>query len=690
MKWNTPFSLYAAVLALAVTVTYSNHFHNSFHFDDFHTIVNNIYVRDIGNIPLYFADGTTFSSLPANRSYRPVVSTTLAIDYRTGSGTSDTFFFHLSTFLLFLLQGLLMFFFYRKTLRVSEDGGMAGPAAFFAVAWYLLHPANAETVNYIIARSDSLSTLAVVASFLLFACSPAGRKRHLYLIPLVAGALAKPIAAVFAPLLFLYALLFEERLPLTELLQKKGRLAAAGAAGKAAPAFLFCLALLIFIKVMGPASWNPGAPPFYSYVITQPYVILHYFTTFFLPLGLSADTDWLPLGTIRDLRFVVGSSFLILLVVAAVAASRKERFRPVSFGLLWFLVTLLPTSLTPLAEVMNDHRTFLPYVGLTLAVTWLLALGVAEAKKHFASARAFRGVAGGIAVTVLAAYACGTYLRNEVWKSEESLWRDVTVKSPGNGRGFMNYGLALMAKRDFAGAERCFMKALKLTPRYVYLHTNLGILKERTGRLAEAEESFHKAIACRPDYPVGYLYYGRFLKNRGRYDEALRNLDKVLELSPGEGQARHLLMEIHYTRSDAGKLKLVAEQTLQLAPDDVKAKAYLDAAVAGKMRLQLAQEKAKAAGTPESYIDLSLCYYQAGDYEGSVQAAQEALKLKPDYGLAYNNICAACNAMNQWDRAIEAGEKATAINPEDRLARNNLAWAKSRKAATAPPGPGAR
>ena len=43
---------------------------------------------------------------------------------------------------------------------------------------------------------------------------------------------------------------------------------------------------------------------------------------------------------------------------------------------------------------------------------------------------------------VLILCASGIYQRNRVWRDEESLWHDVTVKSPHNGRGLMNYGLA--------------------------------------------------------------------------------------------------------------------------------------------------------------------------------------------------------------------------------------------------------
>jgi hypothetical protein len=38
--------------------------------------------------------------------------------------------------------------------------------------------------------------------------------------------------------------------------------------------------------------WTPGGTSRYAYLITQPFVMLRYFTTFFLPTDLSADSDW--------------------------------------------------------------------------------------------------------------------------------------------------------------------------------------------------------------------------------------------------------------------------------------------------------------------------------------------------------------------------------------------------------------
>src|SRR5579875_3773407 len=92
-----------ALLAVAVLACYSNHFGNSFHFDDSHTVVDNPWIRSLDNVPRFFTDTTTFSVLPANRTWRPLVSSSLAFDYWLGGGLKP-FWFHLSTFVWYLAQ----------------------------------------------------------------------------------------------------------------------------------------------------------------------------------------------------------------------------------------------------------------------------------------------------------------------------------------------------------------------------------------------------------------------------------------------------------------------------------------------------------------------------------------------------------------------------------------------------------
>src|SRR5437588_5249431 len=149
MRAKVPAALAVVLLVVAITAAYANHFHNSFHFDDAHTIENNASIHQLQNIPLFFRDATTFSALPSNQSYRPLVSTLLAIDYRLAHGL-EPFWFHLSIFALFIALTLLLASVIDHLLERDAASSSNRWIALAAAAWYALHPANADTINYII------------------------------------------------------------------------------------------------------------------------------------------------------------------------------------------------------------------------------------------------------------------------------------------------------------------------------------------------------------------------------------------------------------------------------------------------------------------------------------------------------------------------------------------------------------
>src|SRR5262249_12532017 len=131
------------------------------------------------------------------------------------------------------------------------------------------------------------------------------------------------------------------------------------------PDFIFCGLVFWFTEVMEPKTWIPGGSSTFRYLITQPFVLSHYFITFFLPITLNADTDWSTYKSIFDVRVLVGLVFIGFLVFVATITYRDRRLRPICFGIAWFIIALIPTSsIIPLAEVLNYHRLFFSYVGL--------------------------------------------------------------------------------------------------------------------------------------------------------------------------------------------------------------------------------------------------------------------------------------------------------------------------------------
>ena len=685
MKKN-PLLTYFFFIVLAVIATYSNHFYNGFHFDDLHSVYDNPSIRTLKNLPKFFTDGTTSSVLPQNQAYRPVVTTSLAFDYWLGGGY-DLFFFHLSTFILFLAQGLLMLFFFNKLLNLSSSNKYVGFVALFAVAWYLLHPAIAETVNYIIARSDVQSTLAVLGGFILYIYSPFCRKTFIYLLPVGVGVLAKPPSVMFAPLLFLYVLFFEEKIGLPDIFKRAYFPQLWSTIKKSLPSFIFCALLYLLISKLTPKTWEPGGNSPIQYLITQPYVILHYFSTFFWPTGLSADSDWTVLPNIIQARFFVGLVFILLMFVIAFYTSKYTLLRPISFGILWFFIALAPTSsIIPLGEVLNDHRMYFPFVGLAISVSW--AIGLAVYKLADTSDALLVKHKNLILVPVLLLFctcAYGTYKRNTVWHSEENLWFNVTVKSPNNARGLMNYGIIKVTDGKYVEAEKYFNRAMQLAPAYSFIYTNLGVLKEKMGDTKNAETYYLQGVELGSTYPSLAYLYGAFLYKQARFFEAEAMLQRAIAISGSYLDPRLTLMKTYEYLGDWDDLRTLATSTLEIAPGNPDALAALEYSKQKKGKADIEADKVKAAPTAEKYLQLSLDYYQEGKYEHAASAAEEAIKLKSDYTEAYNNIGCAHIALDQFDKAIEALNKALAIKPGYELAKNNLALAKAHQNSPAEP-----
>ncbi len=672
------------LLIIAFFITYSNHFNNSFHFDDSHTINNNAYIRNIKNLPLFFTDIKTFGTMPDNRSYRPVVTASTAIDYWMGGGYK-LLFFHISMFVMFAIQGIFMFFLFLKIFNISYKHDWNKYIALFVTGWYMLHPGNAETINYISARSDSFSTLFVIIGLACYAFSPLCRKYFLYLIPAAMGMMTKETAVMFPFILFFYILFFENNVALTNIFSSQ-RLLFFKSILKSVPAFIFTIIFAgaiqyyIYIQTSNSGILHTGSSTLidlFKYQLTQPFVLFTYFISYFFPVNLCSDPNPIIFTSTFDLRIYVGFVFVVTMFFLAFLCSKSKKYRPISFGIIWFFIAAVPTSLlSVLTQTSNSHRLFFLYVGLSLAVGWAVYLFIQKILPVF-NQKTYLKVVITLSVLILSACAYGTFQRNNVWRNEETLWCDIARKAPENPRALMNYGLAKMATGSFYEAEFYFRKALEIWPNWPYLHINMGILKEATNQYSEAEQYFLNAIACsNKDNPDAYHHYGKYLYDQKRYNEAIPYLIHAISVSEGYLQSRYLLMAIYSEQGKWDLLKTLAEETLQLVPGDEITVNYEKIADENKSALHKMLENTYGELTPENYLDLSLDFYNKGEYQKCIDACNEALKMKPDYAEAYNNICSAYNAMKMWDKGIEACEKALKIKPDYELAKNNLLWAK--------------
>jgi tetratricopeptide (TPR) repeat protein len=679
------FYVFAILAVLAVCLTYSNHFHNDFHFDDSHTIYNNMYIREISNIPRFFWDATTTSSFPPNQAYRPGLTTLNTIDYwimrkfRKDQLMPSPGFYHLSIFVSFLLLGVLLFFMILDLLDRSIKSEWNKYVSLFAVSLFWLHTANAETINYIIARSDSFSTLMIVLAFVVYIYKPGWRTYYIYLIPMIAGFFVKEPALIFIPLLFLYIVFFEKNLSIRDLLKNANLKKVFNSTKTLAIGLVIAVILYILSRLLTPKTWISGGQSVFWYLVTEPYVILHYFKNFFYPNDLSADTDWKQLTSLTDWRFSVGMLFISAMLFLAYKTSLKAESRPVSFGILWFFLALLPTSsIIAFSEVLNDHRTFFPYIGLCISLSGAVYLLILKNKDRFVSSSLNQTLLISVAVLFLAGHAYGTYQRNIIWKSELSLWKDVSIKSPENGRGLMNYGLALMGEKKFTEAEDYFRRGIHFLPDYAYLYINMGMVKSNLKDTAEAEKYFKKAIQLGFNTPDPFYFYAQYLCGRKRFDEAIPLLKEALKLSKGHIYSRYVLMNVYADKYMWDDLDKLVNESVKLFPNDQEVNKYVEIAKNRKSITDREKEKVEKSKSPQSFIDLSLAYFNDGKYRECIEACKEVLKLDSMNSDAYNNISCSYNQLGDWDQAERYAGLAVKHRPGFDVAERNYKNIKER------------
>jgi tetratricopeptide (TPR) repeat protein len=648
MSASRQFLIAAALAAAAIIFVYGNSLHNSFHFDDNHVIVNNVFIRSLRHVPLFFRDAHTFSTRADHATYRPLVTLTCAIDYAV-AGSLDPVAFHVTQIVLLLaIWGMLVFFF-RKALDVARPLPRNRWIALAAATIWSIHTVNTETMNLISARSEELAVIGMLAAFLLIQFSPRSRRWHLYILPIVIGALAKAQIVIFAPLLLVYLIFIEGRS-----IRKRETWAAV------APSFVAGLLLLLVLSKLNAPEWIPGGSSKWHYFLTQGFAWMHYTRLFFLPLGLTADTDWKTFESWNDPRAIAGFVFVALLIALIRYMSRRDGMRPVAFGLSWYAATLVPTSsIYPLAEVVNEHRVFLPYMGLALAVVFWLDSILTTHRRVFAA----------IVFAAVIALGAGTMVRNEAWATEETLWKDTIRKSPENGRALFSYGLSQMTKGNYAVAKSYYERAERIDPAYPTLEINLGIVEGAMSHEAIAEKHFRYALAMRDDAD-GRYYFGRWLVSAGRAPEAITELTAASRIDAARPEPRTLLMKLYAAGGDTLELQRLARQALSYDPRDRGAVA----ALAGSVPLN-----APCRGYQECF-DQGLPEIGGKQFLDAALSNREAIRYNSNAADAWTNLGWSLAQIGLDREAEIAFRRAIELRPDDEHSRNNLEWLLEKRA----------
>jgi tetratricopeptide (TPR) repeat protein len=219
-------------------------------------------------------------------------------------------------------------------------------------------------------------------------------------------------------------------------------------------------------------------------------VIAGYLGLFILPSGQNIDHDvnaiTAPMGAEAVVYILVWLCVVLggIYLLAWYQGRHRARLRLIAFGILWFLVILMPTSsIIPLRDLMFEHRVYLPLVGIGIAfVTFvdLLLNGL------FHATRARSAIITVACVAAALALAVATQRRNTAWQTKLALWRDASIKSPHKSRPHNNLGNCYFLLGNYPAAEASYRTAIRLDSHNVEAYYNLALALKNLGRNDEA------------------------------------------------------------------------------------------------------------------------------------------------------------------------------------------------------------
>lgn len=596
-----------SALLVVLVVVYANTFDAGWHFDDFANIHNrdalHLIRLDLEEIERTFYDAR-------GHLYRPVVCLTFALNYLAGG--LEVFGYHLVNLSVHVLAAVALYLFLFNLFAHTRLKNAYGPVAFglalvSALLW-AINPIQTQAVTYIVQRMASMAGLFSISCMYFFlkgrlASSPGRRMAH-FTAMVLCGLLAfgsKENTAVLPVVLLMLEVLLIRR--------PRGR-----------DLWKYALVLLLLLLVpLGLAVLMKGGEVLQlqqhvtayeggrdydlgQRLLSQPRAILFYVSLLLYPMPdrLSLIHDFSPsTGLLEPVTTL--PAFLILSGAAVLALALARRHPLASFCALFFLMNhAIEGSFLPL-ELVFEHRNYLPSM-LFFVLPALLCLKLWQG---FSGRKAMRVFLGAAFIVVLVGLGHGTFVRNMIWKTEESLWLDAAEKSPrvprvhhNLGRYYAdagrkqealaeyrialslprgpntrtrhlthyNMGLIYESMGDLARARRQFLAVLELAPGYAAAYTRLGALDIREGRLEDARKKFLRALALNPASSQAHNNLGFILLKQGQWQAATQEFREALRREPGNLHAMTNLGVAYKAQGDLGKAVIWFRRVLSRDP----------------------------------------------------------------------------------------------------------------------------
>jgi tetratricopeptide (TPR) repeat protein len=521
---------------------------------------------------------------------------------------------HLTNVILHAAAAVLLF------LALRSLTGTLWRSAF-AAAFFAIHPLRAESVAWISERKDVLSGVFFMLTLWSYACYARGERRSLarYITTLLLfalGLLCKP-TLVTLPFLFLLLDYWPLRRFQSARVDKTVIATWRQLVLEKIPFLILtagsCFATILAQQKVFETSFKPDLAQrlgnaFVSYVA--------YLGETVYPMHLAV------LYPYRSGEPGIGVAFLaffLVLAITCLALLLRKSYPFLLTGWFWFLGMLVPMIGLVQVGVQShaDRYTYLPQIGLCIAVTW----GAGELSGKWRHGRTAAAISALLLVVTLA--LC-TYRETSHWRDSETLWSHAIENTSANWIAQNSLGRALLEKGELAQAESHFQEALKLEPLSAVIHTNLGKTLKREGRIDEAIFEFQRALQLKPDDADAFYDLGDAALAREQIEEAISYYERAIQLKP----------------DFAGVYNNLAIARLRLG--------QLDEAIANYR-----QAIALRPDLPDPHYNLGNALIRKGNLNEAIASYAASLRLRPNSATVHNALGFALAEVGKTGEALE-------------------------------------
>ena len=531
------------VLTLLIFAIYSNSLNCAWHFDDWANVGDNPSVQLSRMTWDQFKKALSPNRLNPRTPYRPIATLTFGLNYYWGR--LHVAGYHLTNILIHIISALFLYLFLFHTFNLPAQrkryGSLAYPAALLATALWAANPVQTQAVTYIVQRMTSLAGMFYIMAMYFYLKGRTGHERWrnalflaLCLVSYILAFGAKENAAMLPITLMLFEILVLREDPVGFLRNNKKWLAIV-----LVGILLLGLAYL-HVERGGVLSFLSGyrGRPFSlaERLLTEPRVILFYISLLLYPvpgrLNIShtmaiSQSLLSPITTLISIIIIVG------IIIFLLAMARK--YALLCFcGFFFFINHVIESTVFPL-ELIFEHRNYIPSMLFFVPI----AILIWRIFERYSSRKAMKVVLSTAIVILVLSFAHGTYVRNAVWKNEETLWTDALEKAPNQFRAYNNLGIYYMGAGYWHKAVNAFENALNSPPMHrkdenLVILYHLGNLYNERGNYEKAESYYRKILAQNGNFAPALVNLASIYYLRGDREKADSYLRRAYRASPND------------------------------------------------------------------------------------------------------------------------------------------------------------